>query len=174
MNLTEQHRAHVGGLRQTTLGIIRKGDQVSLAMKKRGFGAGMWNFPGGKTEEDIGELPEDCIVREVLQEVNTQILEVRLVAILYFYFSDVRPEERWNQKCYVYEAVDWEGEPTESEEMAPKWWKCSSIPYHEMWPADQSWIEPVLSGKILTGYYLFTKEPVCLEQRIILDQIIDE
>lgn len=176
MNLTEHHRAHVGGLRKTTLGIIRKDDSVCLGMKKRGFGAGKWNFSGGKNEEEFDETPEECIVRETRMEFKTEILKKRLVAILYFYFSDAKPEERhkWNQKCYVYEALEWEGEPVEGEEMAPKWWKRSNIPYHEMWPADRSWIEPVLSGEILTGFFLFTKDSVCLDHRIVIGRVIDE
>ena len=174
MNLTEHRRAHVGSLRKTTLGIIRKGDLVNLAMKKRGFGEGKWNFSGGKTEEELNESPEDCVVRETRDELGTDLIKVRLVAILYFYFSDVAPEKRWNQKCYVYEAEKWEGDPAESEEMAPKRWKRHNIPYHEMWQEDESWIEPVLDGKILTGYFLFTSKDECLEKKIVIGQIIDE
>lgn len=174
MNLAEYRRIYAGKLRKTTLGIIRKGDLVSLAMKKRGFGAGKWNFPGGKTEEDTNESPEDCIVRETLDEFGTKLGKVNLVAILYFYFSDVDPEKRWNQQCYVYEAKKWEGEPVESDEMAPKWWKRSNIPYHEMWQEDKSWMEPVLDGKILTGYFLFTSKDECLEKEIIIGRIIDD
>lgn len=172
MNLTEHLRTYSWPLRQTTLGIIRRSDEVNLAMKKRGFGVGKWNFPGGKNEP--GELPEQCIIRETVQEFGTTIRQLKLVAILYFYFVDVPSEKGWDQKCYVFEALEWEGEPTESDEMAPRWWGITGLPYHEMWPADEHWIKPVLRGEVVTGQFLFTKEQSCLEYKIVAGQIIDQ
>jgi hypothetical protein len=34
----------------TNLGLMRKGDKILLAKKKRGFGAGWWNGYGGKLQ----------------------------------------------------------------------------------------------------------------------------
>jgi len=65
---------------------------------------------------------------------------------------------------------EWEGEPQESDEMLPQWWSRESIPYHEMWAADKHWIEPVLDGKVLTGYFLFSSNDVCLEHEIVLEK----
>ena len=39
---------------------------------------GMWEFPGGTME--YGELPEECLVREIKEEVN---LDVEIVKYLY-------------------------------------------------------------------------------------------
>ena len=172
MNLNDYRRNYNLPLRMTTLGILRQGDHVFLGMKKRGFGAGKWNFPGGKGKE--GEAPERCVIRETRQEFKTRIGTLHLVAILYFYFADVDPIKGWDQKCYVFAVDSWSGQPQESGEMLPQRWPIAAIPYEQMWPADRHWIEPVLSGEVLTGYFLFTAEPKCLEHQIVPGQIIDE
>lgn len=166
MNLKSCMSQSTADLKITTLGILRREGELSLGMKKKGFGAGNWNFPGGKKLAD--ESPEECLVREIAEEYDISVSALSLVAILYFYFSD-KPE--WNQKCYVYETEQWQGEPTESEEMAPRWWSNNGIPYHEMWPADEDWLEPVLRGQILTGYFLFDSSQNCLELSVVLGKI---
>ena len=173
MNLEQHRRKHGSSLKKTTLGIILKpSGEGCLAMKKRGFGAGKWNFSGGKVQPE--ERVEDGLIREVFEEFETKISQLRPVAILYFYFSDIPAEKGWNQKCYAYAADAWDGEPQESEEMLPKWWGRHEIPYHEMWQEDRSWIEPVLKGEVVTGYFLFTSKDSCLEKEIIIGKIIDE
>jgi len=172
MGLHERHRQYSQPLKQTTLGIISRGDSLVLAMKKRGFGAGKWNFAGGKNEP--GESGQECVIREVEQEFGTKIKPPKLVAILYFYFVDVPPEKDWDQKCSVFEIDHWQGEPAESEEMAPRWWLKSDIPYDQMWPADRDWLEPVLAGNVVTGYFLFNSEQQCLETEIVLGRLVDE
>lgn len=50
-----------------------------------------------------------------------------------FVFDD-KPEA--NQNCFLFVADadrDCSGEPTESEEMQPRWFKQSDIPFDEMW-----------------------------------------
>lgn len=172
MNLKQHRQNYRYVMKRTTLGIIRKAAQVCLAMKLRGFGAGKWNFSGGKAEE--GETTEVCFVRETLEEFHTRVRKVRRIAILYFYFSDVKPEKGWDQKCDVFEAEEWDGEPQRTNEMDPRWWERNEIPYHQMWQADREWIELALDGHTLTGYFLFTSKGECLESQIILDEIIDE
>lgn len=51
--------------------IIRQDDQVLLCQRKKGALAGKWEFPGGKIEN--GETPEECIVREIHEELGIQI-----------------------------------------------------------------------------------------------------
>lgn len=51
------------------MAIIQHGDQVLLAMKKKGFGEGWWNGYGGKVE--AGETVEAAMVRELREESST-------------------------------------------------------------------------------------------------------
>ena len=66
----------------------------------------------------------------------------------------------------VYLTSKWEGEPTESEEMAPRWFKINEIPYDEMWEDDRFWLPKVLSGETVEADFLFNKNQVLLEHEI--------
>ena len=52
---------------ETTLCLLKKDNQILLAMKKRGFGEGKYNGVGGKI--DKGETPEQAMIREVQEEI---------------------------------------------------------------------------------------------------------
>ena len=51
--------------------VIRQGQEVLLCQRKEGALAGKWEFPGGKLEN--GESPEECLVREIEEELGIQI-----------------------------------------------------------------------------------------------------
>ena len=51
--------------------IIRKDDQVFATQRGYGDYKDWWEFPGGKIEK--GETPEEAIVREIKEELNTEI-----------------------------------------------------------------------------------------------------
>jgi 8-oxo-dGTP diphosphatase len=56
-----------------TAAIIRDGPLILIARRKLDakVEAGRWEFPGGKV--DFGEHPEDCLKREILEELNLDI-----------------------------------------------------------------------------------------------------
>ena len=59
-----------------TAAVIRRDGRVLLARRpSKGLLGGMWEFPGGKTEQD--ETLENCLVREIREELGTtiQVLE---------------------------------------------------------------------------------------------------
>lgn len=126
-----------------TLLFLRKDDQILLAMKKRGFGAGRWNGVGGKVDQ--GETIEQAMVRECQEEIGVTPTTFEKVAHLDF-VNDAT-DEPWTQDVHVYIATAWESQPTESEEMAPKWYGLHEIPYNEMWQDDQMWLPLVLRGQ---------------------------
>jgi len=55
-----------------TAAIIKNGDRYLIAQRKKGASQEMkWEFPGGKIEK--GEDPEECLQREILEELNTEV-----------------------------------------------------------------------------------------------------
>lgn len=145
-------------MRDTTLLFLVKQQggkitEICLAMKKRGFGAGRYNGVGGKLDE--GEQIIDAAKRETLEEIGVRVGELDKKAELTF-FTPHKPE--WNQLVHVYFVREWEGEPIESEEMRPEWFKIEDIPYQNMWPDDAFWLPEVLNEKIVTGTFTFSED----------------
>jgi hypothetical protein len=64
-------------------------------------------------------------------------------------------------------AEEWEGEPGESEEMAPKWHRKDSLPLASMWPDDTFWLPPVLTGNFVEGLFLFGKGDKLMDHLVL-------
>ena len=149
----------------TLLFLIRKNEngleQICLAMKKRGFGAGRYNGAGGKIE--AGESIEDATKRETKEEIGVEVTSMKKCAELTFEFA-FKPD--WNQVVHAYIATEWEGEPTESEEMKPEWFYTVDIPYASMWPDDILWLPHALAGKYVTGRFVFGENDTIIEKEV--------
>ncbi|MBI4779409.1 8-oxo-dGTP diphosphatase [Candidatus Falkowbacteria bacterium] len=124
--------------------IINANGEALLQYKRRGFGAGKWNGPGGKIEP--GETIERAAVREVKEETGLSVRNLKKMAELEFIFID---KDEWNQAVYVYLTKDYSGEITASEEGELKWFKLDEIPYDKMWVDDPYWLPDILAGKFM-------------------------
>jgi len=149
-------------LRNATLCFLIKNDEVLLAMKKRGFGMGKWNGVGGKQNE--GELIEDAMIRETQEEISVKVRNFLLVAEINFYFPE-KPD--WNQLVHVYLSDIWDGDPQETEEMAPKWFAKKELPFSNMWSDDKFWLPDVLSGKNLKADFVFDLQNKVLAKNVV-------
>jgi len=150
-------------MRKATLCLLirenRGNKEILLAMKKRGFGVGKWNGVGGKLDPQKGDRNViDVAVRETEEEIGVKIKDLEKVAVLNFYFPSIAKEKGWNQEVHVFLVENWEGEPTETEEMTPRWFKESEIPFKKMWSDDELWLPHVLGGKKLKGNFIFSNE----------------
>ena len=136
---------------------------ICLAMKKRGFGVGKWNGVGGKVKPK--EKIRKAAKRETIEEIGINPKNLKKVAKLSFYFSN---NPKWDQVVYVYFCQNWQGEPIETEEMKPAWYKTNELPFEIMWPDDKFWLPKAIKGNYLKGKFEFGENDSILEKKIKL------
>lgn len=127
MELKKYKKKLSKSLTPATLCFLIKEKEILLGMKKRSLGIGKWNGIGGKQE--TGEKLEDTAARETWEEIGVKPVSLCKKAVLKFYHPH-KPD--WNQEVHVFFCEDWKGEPQESEEMAPKWFKKQEIPFSKI------------------------------------------
>jgi mutator protein MutT len=137
-----------------TLLFLIRDDEVLLAMKKRGFGADRYNGVGGKI--DPGETIEQALVRECQEEI--EVTPTHYWKVAEHDFTQKESKSPWRMYVHVYLCDEWEGEPVETEEMAPEWFKVTNVPYDAMWQDDVLWLPQVLTGEKLTGIFTFDEK----------------
>ena len=143
--ITVMHRLN------TTLLFLIKDDQILLALKKRGFGSGKYNGIGGKIEAK--ETIEQAMLRETKEEIN--VIPEKYVEAAKIVFNEYFNNQPTIIEMHVFVTEKWTNDPIESEEMRPKWFKLSNIPYDKMWPDDRLWLPLVLDGnKIIAKFKL--------------------
>jgi len=147
--------------------LIKKGEQgkeILLAKKKRGLGCGKWNGVGGRFDDKVGDKNiVETVLREAEEEIGVKIENPKKVAFLSCYFPY---KKEWNQNIHVFLAEKWTGEPRESEEMAPQWFKTDKIPYQDMWEDDKFWLESVLCEKKVKASFVFGEGEKIVEKSI--------
>lgn len=131
-----------------TLCIVHDETRILLGMKKRGFGMDRWNGFGGKLQTD--ETIEQAAIRELQEEANITPTKMEQVGKLNFKFQDGASEE---MEVTVFSVTDFDGIPSESEEMRPVWFHKSEIPYDKMWADDRYWLPILLAGKKFKGNF---------------------
>ena len=123
-------------------------------MKKRGFGSDRYNGVGGKIEPN--ETVEQALIRECQEEIGVTPKTYRKIAE--HDFLQTEGDEPWRMYVHAFFCEDWEGEPIETDEMAPEWFAIDAIPYDNMWQDDQHWLPLVLENYKVYGQFTFDKD----------------
>ncbi|HSX35248.1 MAG TPA: 8-oxo-dGTP diphosphatase [Candidatus Saccharimonadales bacterium] len=148
-------------MKHVTLVFLRRSDEILLAMKKRGFGAGKWNGAGGKMED--GETPLQAAVRESQEEIGVTPRNLQKVGEIDFYLKE---EPDFNHYAHIYISTEWDGEPHETEEMRPQWFPLAEIPYDQMWGDDKYWLPDALASKRFKATYKLDKDDNIVESNV--------
>ena len=108
--------------------IIRDGDKIFATQRGYGDYKDWWEFPGGKVE--AGETPEEALVREIQEELNTTINVDRFLTTVDWDY----PKFHLTMHCYLCTIA--EGELTLLEHEAAKWLTMDTIDEVNWLPAD--------------------------------------
>ena len=113
--------------------------RVLLAQRPAGKPlAGLWEFPGGKL--DAGESPEECLIRELKEELEISVHFSNLQAIT---FASHPLDEEKHLLMPLWRITDFDGEPIGAEGQQLTWVKADELTSYEMPPADLPLIMPV-------------------------------
>ncbi|XP_064009755.1 oxidized purine nucleoside triphosphate hydrolase [Pogoniulus pusillus] len=143
-----------------TLVLVVQPPRVLLGMKKRGFGAGLWNGFGGKVQP--GESIEEAARRELLEESGLTVDTLQKMGQITFEF--VGNSELMD--VHIFRADDFHGEPRESEEMRPQWFQLDEVPFNCMWADDAYWFPLLLQKKLFRGYFKFQGQDTIVEHTL--------
>ena len=104
---------------------------------QRGYGEFKdgWEFPGGKIE--LGEIPEAAIVREIKEELDTEIEVVKLLDTVEYDY----PQFHLSMDCFICKIKS--GDLVLKEHEAAKWLTKENLDSVEWLPADLSLIEKI-------------------------------
>jgi 8-oxo-dGTP diphosphatase len=144
---------------RTCLCLIRRrsasGPGVLLGLKKAGFGAGKWVGLGGHVEP--GEKPVMAAVREVAEESSLLVAadSMQHCASIEFRFPS---RSSWDQTADVFVTSVFQGEPSESDEIAPRWFAEDALPLDLMWDDARYWVPRVLAGEHVDVVITFAED----------------
>jgi 8-oxo-dGTP diphosphatase len=116
--------------------LIDPDGRVLIAQRPPGKSmAGLWEFPGGKVEP--GERPEQCLIRELEEELGIVVKEECLAPLTFA--SHSYPDFHLLMPLYV--CRRWQGIVEAREQQALKWVRPNELRNYPMPPAD----EPLIS-----------------------------
>lgn len=115
---------------------------------------GKWNGLGGKFE--AGEMPEECITREVYEESGLSIQKPKLCGLLTF------PNFKGNDwYVFVFTAQDFSGELIDSPEGRLEWIPDKNILDLNLWESDHIFMPWIQEGKFFSAKFEYEGDKMC-------------
>jgi 8-oxo-dGTP diphosphatase len=109
--------------------IFNNNNEVLCALRSQTMSLpGLWEFPGGKIEPN--ETPQECLVREIQEELNCSIQVGDLVADATHEYPSIIV------RLITYKAVVTQGTPTPNEHEKLVWLPLDQLTTLEWAPAD--------------------------------------
>ncbi len=112
---------------------------------------GKWNGLGGKLE--IGESPEECVIREIKEESGLSISDPRLHGFITFPLFD--GVDDWY--VFVFTAENYSGEIIESAEGNLEWIPSESVTALNLWDGDAIFLKWLKEDKFFSAKFIYEK-----------------
>jgi 8-oxo-dGTP diphosphatase len=134
-SLSDEEPIH-SWLNVVTVALIDTDDRILVSRRRadQSF-AGMWEFPGGKVQEN--ERPEQALIRELSEELGIQTFSSCLAPLS---FSTDVNREGTHLLLLLYICRQWAGTPCSLEGQELKWVRLSELRTLAMPPADKPFI----------------------------------
>ena len=130
--------------------------------KENDVNKGKWIGVGGKFE--TGEAPEECLLREVMEETGLELTSYRYRGLLSFIYADKEPEY-----IFTYTADGFSGELHECNEGELKWVKIEDIKYLSLWEGDRIMHRLLEEGSgVFSLKLVYDEEDRLLEHELLL------
>lgn len=115
--------------------VIRDDDRIFATARGYGEYKGWWEFPGGKIE--AGETPEEALVREIHEELDTEIRVGELIDTIEYDY----PTFPLSMDCFWAEVVA--GRLVLKEAEDARWLTKETLESVQWLPADQTIIDAI-------------------------------
>ena len=122
--------------------IIHKGDKVFATQRGYGEWKDYWEYPGGKVEP--GESPEDALVREIQEELDTEINVDKFLATIEWDY----PKFHLRMHCYMCSLLTEALHLNEHEDA--RWLSAADLSSVNWLPADYQLI-PLIEKELQSG-----------------------
>ena len=115
--------------------VIRDDDRIFATARGYGEYKGWWEFPGGKIE--AGETPEEALVREIHEELDTEIRVGELIDTIEYDY----PTFHLSMDCFWAEVIA--GRLVLKEAEDARWLTKETLESVQWLPADQTIIDAI-------------------------------
>ncbi len=117
--------------------------------KENDYHEGKWNGLGGKLE--LGESPEDCVIREIKEEAGLLIKNPHMHGFITFpNFDEV---DDWY--VFIFTADEFEGELIDSPEGNLKWIPNNELTSLNLWDGDKIFLEWLFQDKFFSAKFVY-------------------
>ena len=117
--------------------VIQHGQSILATQRGYGQWKGWWEFPGGKIQP--GENHEQALVRELHEEMDTDIVIDRYLATVEYDY----PDFHLTMHCYLCHLTD--GHYTLKEHLSAQWLNAETLQNVQWLPADEGIINNLSS-----------------------------
>lgn len=137
-------------MKLATLCYVKKENKTLMihrVKKENDFHEGKWNGLGGKFE--IGESPEECVIREVKEEAGLEIINPKMHGFITFPMFDGKDD--WY--VFLFTANQFKGELIDSSEGKLAWIEDEKILELNLWEGDRIFIPWLFQNKFFSAKF---------------------